>query len=238
MNFFEKLNLGIMIFNKNLDKSLRYTGFTLAEVLIVLGIIGIIAAITIPILQHNIQDQVTKSAVREAYSLLIQAQKQAGVDNNGTIANICTSDLDDNCLKNIFKPYLNYVKDCDLNTSLQDGCWVSHLFSDKDIGTAGMYNFNYPAILLKNGMMVIFRGHTADCTPIYNVNGTCGWMGIDINGAKKPNVWGKDAFYFSIQKSSIKPGGSEGDTGNFETCTGAETGGLAGWGCTYKYLYE
>ena len=50
------------IFIKNLVKSQRYAGFTLAEVLITLGIIGVVAAMTIPTLMNNIQDVLFKTA--------------------------------------------------------------------------------------------------------------------------------------------------------------------------------
>jgi prepilin-type N-terminal cleavage/methylation domain-containing protein len=54
-------NLKDNIFNKNLGKSQRYTAFTLAEVMIVIGIIGIVAEMTLPSLVQNYQKQITIS---------------------------------------------------------------------------------------------------------------------------------------------------------------------------------
>ncbi len=48
-------------------------GFTLAEVLITLGIIGIVAALTIPTLIHNFQVKALKSQLLETFSLVNQA---------------------------------------------------------------------------------------------------------------------------------------------------------------------
>ena len=57
-------------------------GFTLSEVLITLGIIGIVAAITIPTLITNYQKKTTATRVKKAYSELLQAIKLSENDND------------------------------------------------------------------------------------------------------------------------------------------------------------
>ena len=52
-------------------------GFTLAEVLITLGIIGVVAAITIPALLTNLNNRHTESILREDYSILQQMMTSA-----------------------------------------------------------------------------------------------------------------------------------------------------------------
>ena len=58
--------------------------FTLAEVLITLGIIGIVASLTLPTIieQHQKLETVTK--IKKAYSTLSQAIERAKVDNGDT----------------------------------------------------------------------------------------------------------------------------------------------------------
>lgn len=51
----------------------RKSGFTLAEVLVTLMIIGVIAAMTIPSLMQNTQQQEFKAAYKKAVSMLNQA---------------------------------------------------------------------------------------------------------------------------------------------------------------------
>ena len=51
----------------------RRVGFTLAEVLITLGIIGIVSAMTIPTLVKNYQKKVLNTQFVQAYSILNQA---------------------------------------------------------------------------------------------------------------------------------------------------------------------
>ena len=53
--------------------SLKKAAFTLAEVLITLGIIGVVAAMTIPTISHNIQQAVLKNQFKKFYSTFWQA---------------------------------------------------------------------------------------------------------------------------------------------------------------------
>ncbi len=59
---------------KNLRK---FVGFTLAEALITLGIIGVVAAITLPVLIQNYKKQVVETRLQKFYSIMNQAAKQA-----------------------------------------------------------------------------------------------------------------------------------------------------------------
>ncbi len=59
----------------------RKFGFTLAEVLITLGVIGIVAAMTIPTLVSNYQEKATIAKVKKFYSDMSHACKLAVVEN-------------------------------------------------------------------------------------------------------------------------------------------------------------
>lgn len=48
-------------------------GFTLAEVLITLGIIGVVAALTMPVLMANYKKQQTVTQLKKVYSALQQS---------------------------------------------------------------------------------------------------------------------------------------------------------------------
>lgn len=58
--------------------------FTLAEVLIVLGILGLVADMTIPTLHQNIKQKIIITKLKNSYTLFQEAFKMAEV-NNGTI---------------------------------------------------------------------------------------------------------------------------------------------------------
>lgn len=60
---------------------MKKTGFTLAEVLITLGIIGIIAAMTLPGVITNWQKKVTISKMKKFYSVMNQVLERSQADN-------------------------------------------------------------------------------------------------------------------------------------------------------------
>lgn len=63
----------------------RKLGFTLAEVLITLGIIGVVAAITLPMLIQNYQKTVLKSQFKKVYSEFFNAIKLAQSKNEAPV---------------------------------------------------------------------------------------------------------------------------------------------------------
>ena len=59
----------------------KQAAFTLAEVLITLGIIGVVAAMTMPVLIQNQQKITTESKVKKFYSVINQAVKMSEAEN-------------------------------------------------------------------------------------------------------------------------------------------------------------
>ena len=80
----------------------KLKGFTLAEVLIALAIIGVVAAITIPMLYQRTNKRELVSAFLKTSSDLSQAFKYAEVNDGLT-------KLDEEDFKRVFKSYLNTV---------------------------------------------------------------------------------------------------------------------------------
>lgn len=64
---------------------MRKFGFTLAEVLITLGIIGVVAAMTMPVLINNVRNKQLETAFKGAYSILSQAVQQVANDEGGNL---------------------------------------------------------------------------------------------------------------------------------------------------------
>ena len=88
---------------------MRKLAFTLAEVLITLGIIGVVAAMTLPGLLQSWNDKATVNKVKKVYSLLNQAYLMSK-EKNGPISewNI-TSNHD---LIPYFTPYIKNIRIC------------------------------------------------------------------------------------------------------------------------------
>ena len=55
-------------------------GFTLAEVLITLGIVGVVASMTLPTLNNNVQKQTYEAGAKKAYNILSNAVSMYMVD--------------------------------------------------------------------------------------------------------------------------------------------------------------
>ncbi len=63
-------------------------------VLITLGVIGVVAAITIPTLMKNAQDAELKRAWKKEYSVFSQAISKMKMDNGGDLSGIMTNSWD------------------------------------------------------------------------------------------------------------------------------------------------
>ena len=183
-------------------------GFTLAEVLITLGIIGVVAALTIPTLISNNREKVYVTRLKATYSIFSEALKQASAEDG----NPSTWDLGGtattesaNKLYDHLKPYLKMAGECDSGKNKKycfyDGVYKS-LF-DTDFIQQPKTNYGYSRQgQLQNGVAFVFwtRGSCEDDT-------SCGALYVDINGEEPPNKAGVDYFNFNIMGTGwIRPG--------------------------------
>ncbi|MDD3593053.1 MAG: type II secretion system protein [Candidatus Gastranaerophilales bacterium] len=208
---------------RNLDKR---KGFTLAEVLITLMIIGILAVITIPSLIQTYQERETVTKLKKTYSVLQQAYKLAEIENGTPTSWGLTT------LKTIdkMKPYLNIIKDCSAS-SVNSGCMepVKYMNSD-NVHTPSFYeNF-----ILADNVSIGLRPPSTypDCKNVSSNFGSseiCSQIYVDINGLKGPNKFGTDVFLFALtDKGIIFAGGPA--TKNFYCMTTSSQGyDCAGW---------
>ncbi|MBP7211765.1 type II secretion system protein [bacterium] len=157
--------------------------FTLAEVLITLGIIGIVAAMTIPTLIQKTQKQQTITALKKVYSSLQQAVKLSEVDN-GSIEDWDFSTGSKVFLENYIISYVSPLKKCFVGSDI---CWNQK----KNLnGSLSYAQSNGIAFILSDGTQVLFW-HGVD---FYEVI-------VDINGFKLPNQMGKDVFELQLAKT-------------------------------------
>ena len=179
-------------------------GFTLAEVLITLGIIGVVAAITLPTLIQNYQKKQTVVQLKKAYSELSQAinmaQKDFGMMEDWDFANFpSASDRVQYFYDNFLKPNLKIDKYCAPSTA---DCW-----SDDILGLNGNTHGGIVNNRQGHNSFVVSSGYS-----VYywlNASGKGGWFFVDLNGTKKPNIIGKDIFtflWYNTAGNGIKPG--------------------------------
>ncbi len=124
-------------------------GFTLAEVLITLGIIGVVAALTLPSLLAYYQDKVVVTKVKKAYSIFSQAYVKA-IEANGGLQKEewdCSAFQDTSdgskaarCYISYMLPYIKTINVCRVNGDLKD-CKFSSFFHDNYQSTE-MFSIN------------------------------------------------------------------------------------------------
>lgn len=206
-------------------KYLAKIGFTLAEVLITLGIIGIVAEITIPTLMHDIQDQQFKAGWKKGFSVVAQATQKISLDNGGTVQYLFTGA---DQMKGLYKNYLINTQDCSASDS---GCFYSY----KVLNGTTSYTAQRAILYLNDGSMLIFNFNDTSCNTVSGTSGIpcCGAINVDVNGQKPPNMIGKDIFGMYITKTGVSPFGTQNDAGAYVGCQGT-----TGWGCSAEYLYK
>lgn len=244
MKFFQKI-LNLSILPKVSTKHPLYKAFTLAEVLIVLGIIGIIAEMTIPTLIQNTQNAAMKSGLKVAYSTLSQAFTMLANDNSGTLSGYYS---DGNAVVTALSNHLKMIKTC--SQSQTNGC----LGPVKDYYAYTATDFDFPGFILSNGISVDIQYWRQNCdaqsyysaSTIYSTNWECAYLMVDVNGLKSPNQIAKDIFVFTVKADgTIYPTGSSGEIWAYwkdnECPNGIPTKTNNGWdggGCTSYVLYN
>lgn len=204
-------------------------GFTLAEVLITLLIIGVVASLTIPAIMNNTKDAEYNTGIKKAYADLSSAIKIIQVNNGGSVAKVgadggSTGHME---LRNDFCSVMTCVKK-DMATNIFSGITYK-LYEAGNWG--GTFNISIDmAAILSNGSLLYFQSYNS-CT--MNGLNVCGYIDIDINGTKGPNMWGKDLYEFYIARQvptngvySLLPAGNNGDIQNPASTTCVVGNGL------------
>ena len=227
-------------------KKKKKSGFTLAEVLLVITIIGIIASYTIPPLVQNIQDMQLRTAWKSNYSDFSRAAQALASDNDNDLSKVFGSVLDHDNFRDPFLPYLNYIQKCDAGsaTTGNTGCW--HAANTWYYLSGAMWGAScstFSRLVLSNGSLVFFEHKNTTCTGTNTPNDdNCGLMRIDINGFKKPNMIGKDIFSINLLKNgSILPQGVQGDFWYNKPQYGCDLTAdpaAQGYNCSVEVLYE
>lgn len=223
-----------MVFKNSSQRNIF--AFTLAEVLIIIGIIGIVANLTIPTLLQGLQYKTYSTMLKKAYSTLESAIRSAVSDGglDGTWANSGT-------FAQSVKPYLNILTDCGYNTGMN--CFAKDVMY-KELDNSDDFQFdNNPwdyKFRLADGTAYAIHVNNATCTGVSGttlaLQNVCGYIVVDTNGDKPPNKDGLDAFLFRLTKYGLIPFGSAGETAR--PVTGCRRDQPNGENCTAWVIYQ
>src|SRR5574344_975031 len=189
------------------------TAFTLAEVLIVLAIIGIVAALTIPALMTKIQKHEYVVALKKAYTTQMDGWSRLLADEgvqNLEDTSVFQSMPEDYCflpsgdfasckslLENLKKYFrFNVITAPSYRTyylkGTEDDNYIGRTvlaFADGSVMFGEFYKYASKKNATRNAQIAADGGH------MYSNQGS---FVIDINGFKKPNTEGRDIFYFRL----------------------------------------
>lgn len=214
--------------------------FTLAEVLITLGIIGVVAAMTIPVLLQNYTEKRTVSILKETQSIIAQSMKMAE-EEYGTMDGWVTNPKEDKATTvayaNNLKPFLKLALDCGVNDSEGKCVYKGNYKLKNGTPTANHHatvTFYYKVKLL-NGSSIWLRPNKVMNT-LYGIPAVANFF-IDTNGPNAPNQWGKDLFEFIYYPGvGLIPEGSPGSNYNYKKdCLPKNANG---YGCAYYVLTQ
>jgi len=196
----EQTNLAQKRFSVN-----KKSAMTLAEVLLTLGIIGVVAAMTIPTLIENNQKTQYVTALKKVYSNFNQVLVQYSA-NNGCVGDLKCTGLfngDGNAVVAALAPYFKIAKQCGSGVS---GCFPGQVSSSFDGSTnrSSFLNGLGNSFITQDGMAFYIESWNDNCASNVSTGATgdmeqgCGNIIVDVNGYKGPNNFGRDIFYFWI----------------------------------------
>lgn len=203
-------------------------GFTLAEVLITLAIIGVVAALTIPTLLSNNNTEMFRTNLKKQYSILSQAIDSLYLQN-GTV----DTSSEQNFINDLATQVLSVKKGTwgtltSLPASFNYKCYknatgiCSNGGSSKILARPG--DDGHQALITKDGVVIIAVSTSANCSSSNGgyakilpsdadtQNNLCVNIRMDLNGDKGPNQLGMDLHcLFLLQKDGyyyIRPFGN------------------------------
>ena len=186
-----------MLYHKNKK------GFTLSEVLITLGIIGVVVAITIPSIINSTKDNEFKVAYKKAYSDLSRVLLPAYVDGDLSIRQTQYDEQQTRAEFDYIKAAFKVAKSCDADNFTD--CWVK-----TDVGGDACGSLQSDGSLCnpsdelpRNGSSIGFVDGSGRFWATYYFMENI-YM-VDTNGAKGPNRLGKDRWgFFLANKEGVR----------------------------------
>ena len=225
----------------------RKSAFTLAEVLITLGIIGVVAVLTLPTVLSNIRNVQLETGLKKAYSTLEQALNLYQAENGTRI--VAGTAEHRRMLKTYLMEYIKNSRDCgyggsNVKENLEKACLPNNYSGiEGDFpGEVSYKTYNGESSIaldyFDDGQFV-----TSDGMLILIENSGGKWFGdimfisVDVNGYNKaPNRLGQDLFMFEINnKGVLLPMGGEGTkyySATNDYCSNSSKSNMNGAGCT------
>lgn len=153
----------------------KNAGFTLAELLIALGILGVISTFAIPKVLEQQNNQKKKAIFRETLAMLHSIQEEG----------MKTGKLTHNNFRTYFFSKINAVKFCTTDATAE-GCWTTTIATGED---------NAPGFILHNGVTAAGFNEGGNN---YGGGQYANGVAIDWNGPEGANARGNDQLFVTL----------------------------------------
>lgn len=182
--------------------------FTLSEVLVTLGIIAVVAALTIPSIVSNYKNRVLGAQIEKVYGQISDAVRLITSDElttnfSKTTGGVAQTYSSGNCatgacyfLKNYFKVAKDNCKDANEATGVESCLADTYFYKNPTTGAIG------DAGNIKNHATYCIQtvSSATICIAFNGANGVS-TVFVDTNGRDEPNMVGYDAYLFDIRNN-------------------------------------
>lgn len=237
------------------DSDIKKLGFTMAEVLITLGIIGIVAAMTIPQVINGYKEREYIAKLKKFYTIINQTMMMAVEDNGeienwgleqaGNSADPSEEQIEKNKITrerffDIITPYLKVLYRCN---DREKECPT---YARKSLDGTEFNKFTERLVLADGTTIVGLTVLSPTCELEYGTSkalkNVCGEFMIDLNGSKPPNKTGEDVFLFYYTKYGVIPCGMSEITKSNRTfesmCNKSVSDKINGYACTAWVIFN
>jgi len=172
-------------------------GFTLAEVLVAMAVIGVIAALTITILMQSAEDTKNRASAKKAQAQLVAVMNQMNADLDLPNFSATGTGTD---VRDKFCEYLNCIRTGEATEFFGSYYkWYNNTIGED------FSSDTTKSALLNNKMALKFINNSNSCSTTENfLDNVCGEIYVDINGSQSPNMGGKDYLAFWIVRNAEK----------------------------------
>ena len=173
---------------------IKKRAFTLAELLITLLVIGIVAVLTLPSLITNVANKTMATQIKSIVGsiqqlasdqMLIHKTKNLALTDFGSPGELLTP--------NNFA----MTKSCTGSKSTENACWGSS-YQNLNSGSVILTHLDN-SILLKNGASLSYSTVNYRFSEISDM--AIGYFVVDVNGPDDPNIVGRDVFGFYVTEN-------------------------------------
>lgn len=194
-------------------------GFSLAEIVVTLLIIGVVAALTMPSLVEDVNRKEHATRLKSVNSALNQAVSKMEIDNGPVGKNQYWTDAKQ--FWPLFTEQFNTFKICGLN---EKGCFTESITKGLNGDDWALYDGSSYTMRTADG--IAYNFNPTECkvdkgVSAEDIKNGFGRFLVDVNSEKGPNKFGEDLFFFCIVKNKgIVPAGTDKTTDCVRTSSG------------------